>query len=380
MRNISVFTLAGFFLFLCLGMRAQAQDSYEDYLWFGKQNREDTTYFLNVKAFHDPDKSVNDLLANYKSFAFDYTSRENPLLEKELFKMLEILLLARGMVRDESDPDVLITMNYYIGKKENYVPNQPITSTRFGYVWTSGTTGSTPALYVEAAPAAENQPTSGKTGVTYYRDIRLIFLDYKSLQGEKKPEIPPLVWMGNVDSEGSSDDIRRVAPVMIKEALTEWPGKTTLPSNREIGVMCRVYGDIGIKTLKDDWKVIKEIVAGSPADQAGLKPGDIIEKINDKKTTPGYDSWCRSPKAPKAFGQEYMAYVMKFYEEDPYFKFVIQNTENRRVKFTVYAAGEKKRKEIFITPEPKSGCRYYRGKIVRDNTNYESVAQDWVQF
>lgn len=37
-----------------------------------------------ARSYHDPDRNLD----GYKTFAFDYASKNDPLLEKELFKAL----------------------------------------------------------------------------------------------------------------------------------------------------------------------------------------------------------------------------------------------------------------------------------------------------
>jgi len=366
----------GYYGFLCLlfiilistGSPLIAEDYLDGFSYASSMAKpcSECGFSLSVKAYSDPDKSVDELKKNYTKFAFDYTNKENPLLEKELFKILQNYLESGGMVRSEDNPDILITMNFYIGKKENYTPPQTITSTRMEYVWTSGMVGWTPTGHYEAVPITESTTIPGKTETSYYRNIQLNFLDYKALQGEKKPEIPPLIWKGEVSSNGSWNDIRKPAIVMLKELIDYYPNRVD-PVQKDIYIDCRKYGVIGVRISKSDWRVIKEVIPGGRADKAGLKPGDVIEKINGKKTTVGCDTWhgkeshCASTDT-LCRALEGETYTCE--EVDPFYNFVIRNISGEPVKMLISRQGEKKKIEISVTPEPVTQCRYYdSGKI-----------------
>lgn len=57
------------------------------------------------RVYTDADRD----LALFKTYAFDYTDAKNPLLEKELFKMLESVLRKKGLSRDDKNPQLLDT-------------------------------------------------------------------------------------------------------------------------------------------------------------------------------------------------------------------------------------------------------------------------------
>ena len=141
----------------------------------------------------------SDLLSAYKTFALERTSRGNPLLEKELFKSLEERLLATGWARSEEKPDILIVMQYYLGKRAQFALPDTLATLRVPYQWVMG-----PAKAISTPPAASGQEF-------YYRHIRLYFLDYAELAKGTKFDLPPLLWMGEVGSDGFTNDIRAVA-------------------------------------------------------------------------------------------------------------------------------------------------------------------------
>jgi len=167
-----------------------------------------------ARTYRDPDIS----LSQFRKYAFDYTNQENPLLEKELFKILAELLSQKGYIRDEGNPDMLITMNFYVGRKESYVPPKTITTTRIENVWSTGMFGMTLTGQATPVPITESQTTPGYTEVSFYKNIRVNLLDYAKLKGGEKPKTPPLLWIGEVESTGKDPDIRNDAASML-EAL-----------------------------------------------------------------------------------------------------------------------------------------------------------------
>jgi hypothetical protein len=168
-------------------------------------------YTPTLHIYKDPDKDVS----SYRTYAFDYTSKDNPLLEKELFKMLDGILAKNGLKRDNDNPDILLTMSFYVGRKEAYIPPQTITTTRVENIWSTGMIGMTLTGYNTPVPITETQTTAGYTKVSYYKNIRLNFLDYSKIKSGEKLKAPPLVYMAEGDQEGESSDIRDEAPVML---------------------------------------------------------------------------------------------------------------------------------------------------------------------
>ena len=173
---------------------------------------------MDAQAYGDPDRD----LSACKTFALERTSRDNPLLEKELFKMLEERLLVAGLTRSEETPDVLVVMHSFIGRRTQFTLPETLAVIRLPYQWSLG-----PAKTVATQPVA---PTDD----VYYRHVRLYFLDYAQLTKGGKFDLPPLLWMGEVGSLGSSNDIRVVAPYLFSGLLMEFPRSSGRPTFRQV--------------------------------------------------------------------------------------------------------------------------------------------------
>ncbi len=288
-------------------------------------------YNMNIKTYSDPDVD----LSSYRTYSIDYTNIENRLLEKELFQVVGAYYWMKGkdfpqshlLVRSDETPDILITMDFYTGKREEYVPPKTVVTTRVENVWSSslfGWGGYTPV------PITESHTTQGYTTVSYYRNIRLNFLDFKKLSSEEALEVPPLIWVGEVESEGYSSDIRLIAPVVLNQLLSEFPEKSgrTMTKRRQFKT---TYGHIGIAVDSEDRRIIVGVDPDSPAERAGLKAGDKLLTINKKKVS----------KGPKLVIDITTA---------PYFEYIISNPGNKSVSLLVKSAERKKKYKVEVTP------------------------------
>jgi len=226
-----------------------------------------------TRVYTDADRD----LSSFKTYAFDYTDAKNPLLEKELFKMLEGVLRKKGLSRDDNNPQLLITMNYYTGRKENYTPPQTITTTRIEEVWSTGTFGWNIVGMSTPVPVTETQTTPGYTTVKYYNNIRVNFLDYSKLQNGNKPKIPPLVYMGETECDVDSPDIRFVAHEMFLALMKEDGFQVQFFLNLSQGgtarFECSPRGDVLVVTDTGPFGVYRN------AEILGIQSGDIVKSI-----------------------------------------------------------------------------------------------------
>lgn len=284
---------------------------------------------INIKTYGDIDRD----LGKYKKFGFDLSSKENPLLEKELFQMLGKALIERGLVRSDESPDFLISMKFFVGKREEYIPPQTISTSQTEWVWSSGMIGFTPTGQYTAVPVISTEIVPGQTKVTFYRNIRLYFLDMAELKKGINPE-PPLVWIGEVESEGASSDIRTVAPLMLGELAWEFPK----PSNRGVtrSILEIRHGGIGVAVSPKDWTLITRVFSGSPAHAAGLVPGDKIISINGKQAKHGPRTFNFSGSGP-------------YKRNDPYYLYILKNKGDQEIEIKS-AANDAKPRTVRLTP------------------------------
>ncbi|MFH1654917.1 MAG: DUF4136 domain-containing protein [Pseudomonadota bacterium] len=288
---------------------------------------------INVRAYSDTDKPI----ASYKTFNFDYTSETNPLLEKELFRQLEKVLQAHGMTRVEKNPQVLITMNFFVGKREQYTPPTTIITTKTKYVWNALSLGWNVGGFSSAVPIISSTTTPGHTTTSYYSNIRLNFLNYSKLVGGAKSKTPPLIWLGEAEHQGFNSDVRGIAPVIFGELMEQFSDQATKASK------CYVrrfrYGGLGLGFDSSDWRIIRYVEPSSVAAAHGIKPGDVLMKVNGKKAKKSY-TFSDYPENSK----------------DPYLRFVLSNKGVADVELVIKSA--ETGKKVTLKVRPRSEDRY----------------------
>ena len=228
------------------------------------------------------DEDIN--IFNYRSYDFEYTSVQDPLLEKEIFKELADQLNNRGLRRSQNNPDILIVMSYYSGSKEHYNPPQQIISTRistaFDWYW-----GFVPI------PITESTTQGGYTEVTYLYTISLKFMDAHKIG---KSKLPPVIWSGSV-SQASNTKSNLVDKSGDLFALLLYQFPTVWIPNSEYYLILH-YSYTGIIYDLNDMRTVGDVIPGSPAANAGIQKGDEIinifnSKVPDKYADAGKDQW-----------------------------------------------------------------------------------------
>lgn len=297
---------------------------------------------INIRTYRDAD----ELLANYKTFDFDYTNKTNPLLEKELFRQLKKVLHMRGLTRVEKDPQITISMDFFIGKKEQYTPPTTVTSTELKSVWNFGMIGWNAGGFTSEVPVTSSTTMPGYTTTTYYSNIRLNFLNHAKLAKGAKLETPPLIWLGEADSEGFESDIRGIAPVMFSELIGEFPEQSTRGMKRYI-CRCR-YGGLGLGFDTTDWRIVRYVEPSSVAEEHGIKPGDILIKVNSNRAIINWVG--RDTRYLKNSGL--------YRSKDPYFQYVLSNHGDLDVKLSIKSVETGKIVTLTMRPRSEDEGRY----------------------
>lgn len=294
---------------------------------------------INVRSYKDPERN----LSNYTRYEFEYTNKGNPLLEKELFKTAQQFLDRRGLKRDTENPEILITLNFYSGRKEYYSPPETIVTTTYQNVWNTGFIGWAPMGFSSVVPITESRTIPGKTEVTFFGSICLNFLEVAALKSREKLEIPPLLWIGEAqveDKERNNLDIRAYAGTLFRSLLFEFPGLSTLPPKRYY--RWATFGDIGVTLYYNNWQLIQDVKKDSPADKAGLQVGDRILEINGK---PIAQSWKTYEKSEYRWKNSEI-----FRNQDPYYNYVLQNPGNREFELTIQPVGSGGLRKVRVAP------------------------------
>jgi len=92
------------------------------------------------------------------------------------------------------------------------------------------------------------------------------------------------------------------------------------------------YGYIGISVDSKDRRIIAGVDSDSPAERSGLKAGDKLLTVNQKKV---------SKSSPKCISDIFVV---------PYFKYVFSSRGNKSIFLLVESAERKKKYEVEVTP------------------------------
>ena len=295
---------------------------------------------INIKTYGDTEEP----LADYKTFDFDYTNKTNPLLEKELFGQLEKVMQARGLSRVKKNPQIVVSMDFFIGKKEQYTPPQTVTSTELKSVWNFGEFGGEWGGFSSMVPVTTSGVIPGYTTTTFYSNIRLNFLNHAKLAGGAKLKIPPFIWIGESDNEGLDSDIRGIAPIMFSELMREFPNKSAGGEKRYIGRSR--YGGLGLGFDSKDWRVVRYVEPSGVAAEHGIKPGDVLIKVNGNREVINWP----------ALGQRYLNNPAPYRSKDPYFQYVLSNRGDSDVELVIQSA--ETGKIITLKMRPRVESRY----------------------
>ena len=206
----------------------------------------------------------------YGSFDFEFTG-ENVMYQKEIAPVLESHLTSRGLVRDRENPDMLVFIEYYSDRREQYVPPTQATTTRYGTFWNWST------QKVESRQFVESYQTGNYTQVDYLSKMSVSIADAKMLakgDGEKAR-----IWQADYEVVYKKKaDHKKFAENIGAEMLAAFPFKAdriTIYSHYYTGI---VYdGAVAGR--------VNGVMPGSPADKAGIKAGDIIAGSSWGKNT-----------------------------------------------------------------------------------------------
>lgn len=199
---------------------------------------------MTVTAIADPDAD----LAAIQSFDLIQTNGSDALLEKNLMRLVQRELSARGYTYDTASPDVLIAVAGSAVARREYVPP----TTTYSPYYEPGDSYSirrTRSVNGRIVTYHDRVRTRGGGGdwvyvprtnpgyerTVYQKSIVIRMLDAGDTTSSDVFEINAIaVWEGRAVTTDTEPDILRLAPLMIREALSEFPTPTGKPSRRDV--------------------------------------------------------------------------------------------------------------------------------------------------
>jgi hypothetical protein len=250
--------------------------------------------YAKTDVYIDPETD----LMNFCTFDFEYTNEENPAFEKEVASSVQSYMERMGLKRDKENPDMLIFINFYTGTKENYVAPRSDITTRYRTEYNVWTRRNESRQYIESN-------TSGGYSVTRYLYLlQLSFLDAKAAQTQSK--VAPVIWRADFEKEYAQEqNSLNFADNACWELIDYgYPFKeygrfyfpyvyvddTSNPKYRILPGRNR-YWFAGLSFNSNNLQEITFVAEGSPADQVGIKAGDIVTKIDGTAVSKNLKKW-----------------------------------------------------------------------------------------
>ena len=191
-------------------------------------------YVMDIYPYFDEDYP----LENIKTVAIIIPETSNPLLDKEMAK-----IVARTFVEDSikivnDEPDAIIAFTYYSGPIKEYVPPRTYTQTQPGklvpYTQYRPTDGKPYTMYHKEPDTYETVSLPGYEINATLRSIEISMFAADKLKniGQDEDVMQAMIWKCKLLSTGSTSDIRMVAPKFLHHMMTEFPYKSGKKTRR----------------------------------------------------------------------------------------------------------------------------------------------------
>jgi len=211
-----------------------------------------------INIMSDPDIDF----FQYTSFDFEFTG-QNIMQQREIAPLLETFLTRRGLKRDKDNPDILVFIDFFSDRREQYVPPTQELSTRYGTtynVWTK---------QWETRQYVQSHESGNYTKVDYLSKLAISMADAKKMS--KGDMEKAKIWEANYEViYREKADHKKFADYIGWEMLMAFPFKIErlrIINHWFTGI---IYdGAIAGK--------VTGVIPNSPAEKAGIKAGNIIK-------------------------------------------------------------------------------------------------------
>lgn len=223
--------------------------------------------YSKTQVYSDPEVSLYD----YATFDFEFTEN-NIIQQKEIAGIIEKKLIGKNLKRDKENPDILIFINYFSDKRENYTPPTQEIVTRYKYGYEIGSGWGT-RQYVES------QTRGGYTDIFYLIKFTITMLDAEKVRNGSK--VTPVIW--NADFE--LPDFNTIPPLnWFCNAVSEFMFcQFPIVHQYNQTIKKRKYLQaIGVLFERKKPKRFYHVLKGSPAEKAGIEAGDEFVKYLGK--------------------------------------------------------------------------------------------------
>ncbi len=205
----------------------------------------------------------------YKTFAFSPIDENNNELETTINASIEKILIEKGLVVDTDNPDIIIETFYFFDKNPNYKGiNKIVIDKELTYRYNFLTSK------MEQMPFLN--PMASEAEAEYLLQFGFRMVDQQYVPGRVLWECESNELLK--ESYHLDDYVRIHAPLM----CMQYP-YVRYQQNVKFNVNQKTYNYTGLSYDINHLEQVVSVDKNSPAHTAGMRGGDIIEKINDLK-------------------------------------------------------------------------------------------------
>lgn len=242
-------------------------DLASKFAFYSLENTNDRTFTLPLKV--DPNSDVD--FSDFHTFDFIDDNANDVELDSYINSQVEKALIARGLVRSPSNPDMLV-QSYY-----SYQPNIKYnTSSRAKNqkTWRYDMENQAMVQVPFLSPEDPNHQTKGQ----YILELGIRLFDNREESEDGKMT---QIWDGKT-SEYLTEayDIKEYARIHTPLMLLKYPYSAPQTNVKYI-VSFKKNNYTGLNFDSKDLKTITSVDKNSPADLAGIQKGDVVQKINN---------------------------------------------------------------------------------------------------
>lgn len=241
----------------------------EIFAFYSLENTNQRTFSLPLHV--EPNKDVD--FADYHTYDFYKDDKPVPAIDAQIIALLEKDLQAKGLVRDTSDPDIVVQAYYNYESNPQFTgldkPNSEQSKWRYD---------SDRKQMVRLPILNPNEPDINKLA-QYVVEYGFSFYDRKYIDTKKLTQIWDCNMKDYLSSKYSLEDYVRIhTPLMLKQ----FP-YTEKMSEASYKVNFNKFNYTGMHFDADNLTTISDVDMDSPAYRSGIRPGYVIKKMNGKK-------------------------------------------------------------------------------------------------
>lgn len=245
------------------------RDLSKIFSFYSLENTNQRTFDLPLRV--EPRNEVD--FTDYHTYDFYTDGKPVPAIDAQITALLEKDLQSKGLVRDTNDPDIVVQVYY------SYEPNPKFTGLNNpnanANVWRYDTDKERMIPF----PFYDSNNNKKEDLSQFIIQYGFSFYDRKYIDAPNLTQI----WDCNIKDYLSKkftleEYVRVHTPLMLKQ----FP-YTTKKVGAKYNIDFNKYNYTGLHFDADDLKTVKDVDMDSPAYEAGIRPGYVINKINNKK-------------------------------------------------------------------------------------------------